>query len=71
MTSTRLPAATSEESTAKVEEVRAAPARETFNLTTLIRVIRRRRRPFVITLVAVTLVQAGRTLHNLYFNPVY
>lgn len=49
----------------------AAVSREGFNLSTLIRVIRRRRRPFLFTVVVVTLLQASQTLHKLYFNPVY
>ena len=52
---------------------RPAPVveKEGFNLTSLIRVIRRRRRPFLLTVVAVTLFQASQTLYKLYFNPVY
>jgi len=45
--------------------------KEGFNLTTLIRVIRRRRRPFVLTVVVVTAIQASQTLYKLYFEPVY
>ncbi|MGB7565614.1 MAG: chain-length determining protein [Prochlorococcaceae cyanobacterium] len=45
--------------------------KEGFNLTTLIRVIRRRRRPFLITAVAVALFQTSQTLYKLYFDPVY
>ncbi|MCP9849806.1 polysaccharide biosynthesis tyrosine autokinase [Cyanobium sp. Morenito 9A2] len=45
--------------------------REGFNLTTLVRVIRRRRRPFLITVVVVALFQVSQTLYKLYFDPVY
>lgn len=54
-------------------DLRPAPVveKEGFNLTTLIRVIRRRRRPFLLTVVVVTLFQASQTLYKLYFDPVY
>jgi succinoglycan biosynthesis transport protein ExoP len=57
----------------EVAVLRPAPLveKEGFNLTTLIRVIRRRRRPFLLTVVAVTLLQASQTLYKLNFDPVY
>lgn len=49
----------------------SAVEKESLNLATLLRVIRRRRRPFLLTVVVVTLLQASLTLYKLNFNPMY
>ncbi len=76
MSRSSLPEPLVRETSPQALEPGAAPGearadREGFNLTTLIRVVRRRRRPFLLTVVAVTLFQASQTLYKLYFDPVY
>lgn len=42
-----------------------------FDIGNFLQVLRRRQKPFLITLVLITAVQAARTLHERYLHPVY
>ncbi|MGB5135666.1 MAG: polysaccharide biosynthesis tyrosine autokinase [Prochlorococcaceae cyanobacterium] len=42
-----------------------------FDFRNLLQIFQRRRKPFLITLVLITAVQAARTLHERYVHPVY
>lgn len=42
-----------------------------FDVRDLLQVFRRRQKPFLITVALITAVQAARTLHERYVNPVY